>query len=156
MCTFGRNTSKDCSRIIVVHVVATVFFLKFTQRATILQTVLNQEVTLKRLISILGLLKSCMLGRKVIYLRCINCSYNNVARGIDLLDKKAFFAYTGKNFMQVRAFERYIPSMSVFLKNVTLVPWICVWVYVCVFIPPLPSLAWNISWCARSTLMLVV
>ena len=31
-----------------------------------------------------------MLGRKVIYVRCINCSYNSVAKGIRLLDKKAF------------------------------------------------------------------
>ena len=29
-----------------------------------------------------------MLGRKVIRVRCINCSYNNVAKGIRLLDKK--------------------------------------------------------------------
>ena len=29
-------------------------------------------------------------------MRCINCSYNNVAKGIRLLDKKAFFfVYTG-------------------------------------------------------------
>ena len=34
--------------------------------------------------------KSCMLGRKVIYVRCINYSYNNVAKGIGLLDKKHF------------------------------------------------------------------
>ena len=38
-----------------------------------------------------------MLGRKVIYVRCMNCSYSK-------LDKKAI-----KNFVQVRAFERYIP-----------------------------------------------
>ena len=48
-----------------------------------------------------------MLGRKVIYVRCINCSYNNVAKGVRLLDKKAIFVYTGK-IMQIRAFERYI------------------------------------------------
>ena len=30
-----------------------------------------------------------MLGRKVIYVRCINCSYNNVAKGIRFLDTKA-------------------------------------------------------------------
>ena len=53
-----------------------------------------------------------MLGRKMIYVRCINCSYNNVAKGICLHDKKAFFVYR-KNFMQVRAFERYIPLKSV-------------------------------------------
>ena len=47
-----------------------------------------------------------MLGRKVIYLRCINSSYNNVAKGIRLLD---MFCLYRNNFMQVRAFERYIP-----------------------------------------------
>ena len=36
-----------------------------------------------------------MLGRKMIYARCINCSYNNVAKGIRLLNKKAIFVYTG-------------------------------------------------------------
>ena len=46
---------------------------------------------------------------KGIYVRCINCSYNNVAKGIRLLDKKAILVYTGKVFMQVRAYERYIP-----------------------------------------------
>ena len=34
-------------------------------------------------------------GRKVIYVRCINCSYNNVAKGIRLLDKEVIFVYTG-------------------------------------------------------------
>ena len=51
-----------------------------------------------------------MLGRNVIYVRCINCSYNNVAKGIRLIDKKAIFDYT-----QVRAFERYIPLTLVIL-----------------------------------------
>ena len=37
------------------------------------------------------------VGRKVIYVRCSNCSYNNVAKGICLLDKRHFFCYTGKN-----------------------------------------------------------
>ena len=50
-----------------------------------------------------------MLGRKVMYVRCINCSYNNGAKGIRLLDKKAIFCLYRKKFMQVRAFERYIP-----------------------------------------------
>ena len=36
-----------------------------------------------------------MLGRKMIYVRYINCSYNYEAKGIRLLDKKAF-VYTGK------------------------------------------------------------
>ena len=35
------------------------------------------------------LLKSCVLGRKVIYVRCINFSYNNLTKGIRLFDKKA-------------------------------------------------------------------
>ena len=35
----GENTSIYCSQIIVVHVHATVFFLKFTQHVTILLTV---------------------------------------------------------------------------------------------------------------------
>ena len=29
-----------------------------------------------------------MLGRKVVYVRCMNCSYNNAAKGTRLLDKK--------------------------------------------------------------------
>ena len=32
----------------------------------------------------------------VVYVRCINCPYNNVAKGIRLLDEKAIFVYTGK------------------------------------------------------------
>ena len=88
------------------------FFQKFTQRVTILQTVSNQEVTLKRLIRMLLIAKSCVLGRKVIYVRCKNCSYNNVTKCIRLRDKKAFFVYTGKKIMQVRAFERYIIPLS--------------------------------------------
>ena len=70
--------------------------LVFTQRVTILPTVSNQEVTLKRLIIMLRIAQKLMLGRKVIYVRCISCSYNNVAKGIRLLDKKAIFVYTGK------------------------------------------------------------
>ena len=57
----------------------------------------NQEITLKRLLNMLPIIKSCILGRKVIFVGCINCSYNNVAKGIRLLDVKAIFVYTGKN-----------------------------------------------------------
>ena len=53
-----------------------------------------------------------MLGRKVIYVRCINCSYNNVAKGFRLLDKKSNFCLYRKNFMQVRAFKRYKVKQS--------------------------------------------
>ena len=35
--------------------------------------------TLNRLISMLPMAQNCLLGRKVIYVICINCSYNNVA-----------------------------------------------------------------------------
>ena len=35
------------------------------------------------------------LGRKVIYVSCINSYYNNVAKGIRLLDKKSISVYTG-------------------------------------------------------------
>ena len=35
--------------------------------------------------------KMCV-GRKVIYVRCINCSYNNVARGIFLFIQENFHA----------------------------------------------------------------
>ena len=66
----------------------------------------------KRLLSMLHLLKSCTLERKVLYVRCINCSYNHVARVIGLLDKKRNFCFYRKNFMQVRAFVRYIPLMN--------------------------------------------
>ena len=37
-----------------------------------------------------------MLGRKVIYVRCVNCSHYNVAKGIRLLDEKAILGYRGK------------------------------------------------------------
>ena len=35
----------------------------------------------------------------MIYMRCINCSYNNVAKGIRLLDEKAF-SFIQENVMQ--------------------------------------------------------
>ena len=38
-----------------------------------------------------------------------------MAIGIRLLDKKAIFVYTGKKFMQVRAFEPYIPLKLKFI-----------------------------------------
>ena len=61
-----------------------------------LQTVSNQEVALKRLISMLLIAQKLYVGRKVIYVRCIKCSYNNVAKGINLLDEKAIFVDTEK------------------------------------------------------------
>ena len=43
---------------------------------------------------------SRMFGRKMICVRCINRSYNKIAKGIRLHDKITIFA-----FIQVRAFE---------------------------------------------------
>ena len=48
--------------------------------------------------------KTVCVKHKVNYVRCINCSYNNLAKGIRLLDKKAIFVYT-----QVGAFDSNIP-----------------------------------------------
>ena len=42
--------------------------------------------------------KAVCWGRKVIYVRCIKCSYTNVPKGIRLLDKKAFVCLYRKNF----------------------------------------------------------
>ena len=51
-----------------------------------------------------------MLGRKVIYVRCMNCPYNNVAKGIRLLDKKQFL-FIQEQFHASKRFERYITLM---------------------------------------------
>ena len=51
--------------------------------------------------------KAVCWGRKVIYVTCISCSYNNVAKGIRLLESNS--CLYRKIFMQVRGFERYIP-----------------------------------------------
>ena len=58
----GETTSKYCNKIIVIHVHATSFFLTFTQRVTILQTVSNQEVIQKRLISMLRIAQKLYVG----------------------------------------------------------------------------------------------
>ena len=58
----GENTCKYCSRIVIVHVHATVFFLKYTERVTILQTVSNQEVTLKTLKNMLRIAQKLYVG----------------------------------------------------------------------------------------------
>ena len=56
----------------------------------------NQEVTLKRLISMLWIAQKLYVGAEVIYVRCINWSYNNVAKGIRLLDSFISFELTPK------------------------------------------------------------
>ena len=45
-----------------------------------------------------------MLGRKSIRVRCINCSYNNKARSIGLIDKLPFL-FVHVLFIQISAFE---------------------------------------------------
>ena len=42
-------------------------------------------------------------GGKVIYVRCISCSYNNVAKDIRLLDKKQFL-FIQENFHASKSF----------------------------------------------------
>ena len=59
-----------------------------------------------------------MLGRKLICLRCINCSYNNIAKGIRLLDKIAIFVHRGF-LIQVRDFESSIPLKRWEFRNKT-------------------------------------
>ena len=44
----------------------------------------------------------------MVYVRCINCSYNNMAKGICLLDKKAIFVYTGKFHTSKSFFDSHI------------------------------------------------
>ena len=54
-----------------------------------------------------------ILGRKVVCVRCINCSYKNIAKDICLLDKKKHFSLYRKYFKQVRTFE----------GNISLIMW---------------------------------
>ena len=50
-----------------------------------------------------------MLGRKVIYVRCISCSYNNVTKGIRLLDKKKQFLFIQEHFNASKSFWKIYP-----------------------------------------------
>ena len=54
------------------------------------------------------LLKSGVLGHKVICVWCINCSHSNIAKGFCLLDN-----LYRKKFIQVRDFESNIPLILV-------------------------------------------
>ena len=97
---FGRNTSKYCSKIIVVHVHATVLI------SIVHPACSNITNGIKPLSDSKKTDRHAVDCSKAV--RCINCSYNNVASGIRLLIKGHFRLYRG-NFMQVRAFQRYIP-----------------------------------------------
>ena len=64
---------------------------------------INQEVTQKRLVITLQSAKSCLLGRKVIDVRCIICSHNNIAKGISFHVKRSILfiqekIHTSKSF----------------------------------------------------------
>ena len=49
-----------------------------------------------------------MLGRKVIYVRYLSCSYNNVAKGIRLLEKNQFL-FIQENFHSSKSFLKIYP-----------------------------------------------
>ena len=106
----GENTSKYRSRIIVVYVHATVFS-KVHQACHNIVMISNQEVTIARLISILWIAQKLCVGIKVIYVRCIKCSYNNEAKGIRLLDKKNIF-FIQEKIHASKNFEIHIPLIS--------------------------------------------
>ena len=55
----------------------------------------KMSILSKRLIMLL-MTQNCMSGCKIIYVRCINYSYNNIARSISILDKIAIFVFTCK------------------------------------------------------------
>ena len=58
-----------------------------------------------RLISMLPIDQKLYVGAKMIYVRCINCSYKNVAKDIPLLDKKKhFFLFIQKKFHSSKSF----------------------------------------------------
>ena len=63
------------------------------------------------------------------YMRCLNCSYNDTAKGIVfiicLLDKKNNFCLYRKNVMPVRAFERYISLNDKFILKINKDRYIC-------------------------------
>ena len=66
-------------------------------------------MTQKRLISILPIAQKLYVGRKVISVRCINYSYNNIAKGIRLLDKIAICVDSGKNSYKLEHLKEVLP-----------------------------------------------
>ena len=69
--------------------------LKFTQRVTILQTVSNQKVTLKKLISMLWIAQKLYVRTQSDLCEIYKLFIQNVGKGICLLEKKVYFVYTG-------------------------------------------------------------
>ena len=71
------------------------FSLKFSQRITVMQTESNQEVT-KMTVKHAAEYSKTLCWDILIRVRCINYSYNNIARSVGLLDEIAIFVCTGK------------------------------------------------------------
>ena len=93
----GQNTSKYCSQIIVVYVHAHVFSRIHPACHNIVNSIKPGSDSRKTDKHAVDCSKAVCWGITVkFYVRCIKCSYNNVAKGICLLDKNAFFVYTGK------------------------------------------------------------
>ena len=88
---FGRNISIYCSRIF-----CKCFFSKVNTASNYITNGIkprsNSKTTDQHAVDC-----RCMLGRKVIYVRSINCSYNKMAKGFRLLDKKTFLFIQEKN-----------------------------------------------------------
>ena len=103
MYILGENTSKYCSRIIVVHVHATGFSKVHPACHNIVNSIEPGSGSKKTDKHAVDCSKNCMLGRKVINVRCINCSYNNVAIGIHLLDN-FFFLFIQEKFHASKSF----------------------------------------------------
>ena len=92
----GENTCKYCSRIIIVHVHATVFFSKVHRACHKIANCIKPGSVFKKIEKHAADCSIAVCWGVVIYIRYINCSYNNVAKAIRLLDKKNIFVYTGK------------------------------------------------------------
>ena len=57
-----------------------------------------------------------MFGCKVIYVRFINCSYNNVAKGIPLLDKKPFL-FKQEKIHASKSFWKIYPLITLIISG---------------------------------------
>ena len=90
----GENTSIYCSQIIVVHVHAN-FFTKLSPSVSQYCKRHKIRKKLKMTDRQAADCSKAVLGRKVKCARCMNCSYNKMAKVIRLLDKNVIFVYSG-------------------------------------------------------------
>ena len=111
MYILGENTSKYCSKIIVVHVHATVLI------SIVHPACPNITNGIKPLSDSKKTDKHAVDCSKAV--RCINCSYNNVASGIPLLDKRAFSFIQGK-FHASKSFSK-IHSLKLNVNSVVII-----------------------------------